>query len=194
MPFQPRGGSILRQLGKELELGVSVRIWWVLMMDMNGGRDEMYIEQLPKKRMAAGALLRNLLGQLLLVKPTYRPEWLLPGGAVELNESPRSGCVREVHEELGLWLPLQGLLCVDYRPADNEKSEAVHFVFDGGILTEELVNHIRLPQSELEAFTLLAPDDALQLLDVHSARRIAHALVALSNGTTIYLEDGCISR
>ena len=105
----------------------------------------MYTEQLPKKRMAVGALLRNASGQALIVNPAYRREWLIPGGAVELNESPRRAYFREVKEELGLCLPSNGLLCVDYRPAEDQKSECVHFIFDGGTLTDDLVKQIRLP-------------------------------------------------
>lgn len=152
----------------------------------------MNIEQIPKKRMAVGALLRNASHQLLIVKPTYRLEWLVPGGAVERNESPRKACIREVQEELGIRLPLNGLLCVDYRPADEHKSEAVHFIFDGGILDEDRTKQFRLPEDELETYSFLAPADALPLLDVHLHRRLAHALVALTKGITIYLEDGCI--
>ena len=154
----------------------------------------MYTEQLPKKRIAVGALLCNTSGQMLIVKPAYRRGWLIPGGAVELNESPRRACFREVQEELGLCLPLNGLLCVDYRPAEDQKSECVHFIFDGGTLTDDLVKQIRLPADELEEHMFLAPDDALPLLDVHLGRRMVHALVALTTGITIYLEDGCIPR
>lgn len=152
----------------------------------------MYTEQIPKKRMAVGALLRNASHQLLIVKPTYRSGWLVPGGAVELNESPRNACIREVQEELGVCLTLNGLLCVDYRPAEEYKSEAVHFIFDGGILDEDQIKQFRLPEDELETYCFLAPAEALPLLDVHLHRRLAHALVALTNGITTYLEDGCI--
>jgi ADP-ribose pyrophosphatase YjhB (NUDIX family) len=152
----------------------------------------MYIDRIPKKRMAVGALLRDPSHRLLIVKPTYRSEWLVPGGAVELDESPRRACMRELREELGIGLRLNRLLCVDYRPADESRSEAVHFIFDGGILDGDLVKQFRLPQNELETYSFLAPAEAFPLLDVHLSRRMAHAFVALAEGVTIYLEDGCI--
>lgn len=55
------------------------------------------------KRMAVAAVLLDAQGRLLCVKPTYRPEWLVPGG-VEPDESPLAACRREVAEEIGLEL------------------------------------------------------------------------------------------
>lgn len=42
---------------------------------------------LPTNRMAAGCVLRNVAGEILVVKPTYKDYWELPGGAVEHDES-----------------------------------------------------------------------------------------------------------
>ena len=67
----------------------------------------------PCKRVAAAALFRDREGRILLLQPTYRATWLLPGGVVEENEDPWSGCTREVLEELGRALPVGGLLAVD---------------------------------------------------------------------------------
>jgi hypothetical protein len=50
---------------------------------------------LPAKRMAVGALFRDAREQVLIVQPTYRPEWLIPGGAFERSASPRAACIRE---------------------------------------------------------------------------------------------------
>ena len=86
-----------------------------------------YLATLPKKRMAVGVLFVNTRDELLIVKPTYRPEWLIPGGTVEANESPYRAGVREVQEELGLVLPLGRLLCMDYQSAKPQKSESIQF-------------------------------------------------------------------
>jgi len=40
--------------------------------------------------------------QLLLVRPTYRPGWLPPGGLLRRGETAVHGLQRELHEELGL--------------------------------------------------------------------------------------------
>ncbi|GAA1186400.1 hypothetical protein GCM10009584_30650 [Ornithinimicrobium humiphilum] len=38
--------------------------------------------------------------------------WTLPGGGMELGETPEETCLREVHEETGLSVELEGLLGV----------------------------------------------------------------------------------
>lgn len=147
---------------------------------------------LPKKRMAAGALLRNAAHEVLIVKPTYRPDWLVPGGVIEYDESPRDACIREIHEELGIVHQVARLLCIDYRPADAHSTESLQFIFDGGILDEYIIRQFRLPKEEIERYAFLKPDEALACLNIHLQRRMAHALVALADDTTLYLEDGRI--
>ncbi|MFD8591350.1 NUDIX domain-containing protein, partial [Streptomyces sp. NPDC059637] len=44
----------------------------------------------PRKRVAADVLLRDPAGRFLLVEPTYKPGWDLPGGMAEANELFRS--------------------------------------------------------------------------------------------------------
>lgn len=51
---------------------------------------------LPRKRVAAGVLYLDTEGRLLLVDPVYKTDWEIPGGAVEKNESPRAGAMREI--------------------------------------------------------------------------------------------------
>jgi len=74
---------------------------------------DQYVASLARKRMAAGALFRDVDGRVLLVDPTYKPMWDLPGGAVEKEESPHAACRREVAEELGLDRPPGRVLVVD---------------------------------------------------------------------------------
>lgn len=72
-------------------------------------------ETLPKKRMGAGALFLDEAGRLLLVNPTYKPQWEIPGGVVEQDESPRQACIRAVKEEIGLTKPMERLLSISYK-------------------------------------------------------------------------------
>ncbi|WP_335341674.1 NUDIX hydrolase, partial [Pseudofrankia sp. EUN1h] len=57
---------------------------------------------LPRKRMAAAVVLVDDGGRVLLVRPTYRPGWDLPGGVIEQDEAPRAAARRELVEELSL--------------------------------------------------------------------------------------------
>lgn len=151
--------------------------------------DKSYQRGLPKKRMSAGALFLDEAGRLLVVEPAYKPNWEVPGGVVELNESPRQGCMREVKEELGLERPLPQLLCVDYLPESEQKTEAIIFIFLGGVLTEAEIEAIRLPAEELRSYAFVEPEVAYGRFNRRLSRRVQHCLAALANGQVIYLED-----
>ncbi|WP_078897259.1 NUDIX hydrolase [Streptomyces rimosus] len=84
----------------------------------------------PRKRVAADVLLRNTHGTYLLVQPTYKPGWDLPGGMAEANEAPEDAAVREVKEELGVTITLLGLLVVDRVPPHGPRCDQLAFIFD----------------------------------------------------------------
>lgn len=84
-------------------------------------------------RVAAGVLFRDAAGRILLVKPTYKAGWDIPGGYVEPGESPKQAAVREVREELGIERPIGRLLAIDWAPHPDEGDKLL-FVFDGGEL------------------------------------------------------------
>lgn len=85
-----------------------------------------------RKRVAADALIRNQQGRLLLVHPTYKDGWDLPGGMSEENEEPLTTVHRELTEELGLAdINMQGLLCVDWVEPHGPWDDLLAFVFDG---------------------------------------------------------------
>ena len=84
-------------------------------------------KQLPKTRMAAGVLLYDEDGRLLIVKPSYRHNWLVPGGIVENNESPWIAAQREVREEIGLAVSKLRLLVIDWRGSDDQYDEKSAF-------------------------------------------------------------------
>ena len=71
-------------------------------------------QTLPGKVSGAGVLCTNTEGKVLIVVPTYKPEWEIPGGTVESNESPKQACIREVREELGIEIPIGQLLRLNY--------------------------------------------------------------------------------
>jgi len=48
------------------------------------------------------ALARNKEGQILLVRHTYQPGWMLPGGGVGRAEPPVEAIRRELREEVGM--------------------------------------------------------------------------------------------
>lgn len=145
-----------------------------------------YASSLPRMQVGSGCLFRNETGQVLLVKPVYKPLWEIPGGAVEEAESPMAACRREVAEELGLDLRPGRLLVVDYRePEPGRRGDALRFVFDGGVLSPQQIAAIRLPPEELSEFRFIHPAD----LDEYVIPVMARRLRACLDGGG-YLEEG----
>ncbi len=147
-----------------------------------------YFKNLPKKRMGSGSLFFNDKGELLIVKPTYKEGWTIPGGSVDQNESPLAACIREVKEEIGLDKIEQSFLCVDYRP-DNGDGDCLQFLFYGGILNATAISNIKLQAEELGEFKFVKIDEALTLLSRGLQKRLPKCLEALKNNTAIYLEN-----
>lgn len=142
----------------------------------------------PAKRMGAGALIRDAAGRVLLVEPTYKDSWELPGGSVEADESPRMACRREVAEELGLDLPVGRMLCFEWQGPEPERTESLMMLFDGGVLPESTT--ITLPADELASYRFVEPEQLHLVMAERLARRALAALAALAEGRLVELEHG----
>ncbi|GAA2074006.1 NUDIX hydrolase [Actinomadura alba] len=151
--------------------------------------DTAFYASLPRTRGAAAALLLDGLGRVLLVKPTYKEGWFLPGGVIEEGESPLGACLRECEEELGLIPHLDGLVCVDWGPPRDGIDAVNIFVFSGSIADDEIAR-IRLPPDELSDHVLVSPEKVGDLVPPHIARRMAPSLRAAAEARAVYLEDG----
>lgn len=151
---------------------------------------DQYVASLARKWMGAGAILRDESGSVLLVKPTYKPTWEVPGGAIEADESPQAACRREVAEELGLDRPVGRLLAVDWIPSRPKWPDGLAIVYDGGVLTPDEISAIRVPEEELAGWAFVAPAQVESLAHPRLARRVAACVRALETGTTASLENG----
>ncbi|MET9661651.1 NUDIX hydrolase [Streptomyces sp. NPDC006510] len=151
-----------------------------------------YYATLPKIIGGAGAAIRDKAGRFLLVKPSYRDYWEVPGGGLDLGEDPRRAFQREIKEELGLDLTPGRLLVVDWVPEQPDgRPPLVNFIFDGGLTTKEQAQQqVRLDNDELTEWTLAAPEEWDTLLPPHMARRLHACARALTHDTTLYLHHG----
>ncbi len=149
-----------------------------------------YSATLPRKRMAAGVLLRDSAGRVLLVEPAYKDHWELPGGAVEADESPYDAAVREVTEELGVVVTPGRMLLIDWVPPLADRTEGVIVVYDGGIVEPGFEGRIRLRADELRSWTWSTLPEADTRLSPLLARRVRAAVRAADDRASVYLEDG----
>jgi len=140
-------------------------------------------------RGAAAALLLDDSQRVLVVKPTYKPGWGLPGGVIEALESPLAACVRELDEELGIAPVLESLVGVDWIPARLGRDPSNVFVF-GGRVPGELEADIRLPPAELSDHRFVEVPQLQDLLAAHVVRRLEICLRAYRDRRTAYLEFG----
>ncbi|HEV2782362.1 MAG TPA: NUDIX hydrolase [Actinophytocola sp.] len=150
-----------------------------------------YVARLPRKRMSAGVLLRDARGRVLLVEPSYKPRWEIPGGVVEDGEAPWDTAVRELHEEIGLARTVGRLLVVDHvTPRNGDKlPERVAFVFDGGTIGEgEVAELVFSP--EIVSARLCTPDDVRTRAESLLADRLAAAVEAAIAGQAALCERG----
>ncbi|MBM0256507.1 NUDIX hydrolase [Micromonospora sp. 4G55] len=165
------------------------------MTDVAIDPDLEYIANVTRVRAAAGAVLLDGAGRVLVVHPTYKDVWEVPGGMLEPGESPLQACEREIEEELGLGLSVGDLLCVDWVPPSPPWDGGLMFVFDGGVLGPEQIDSIRLRSEELDRMRFIEPAALGQVLIPRLAQRVVQALAARARGGGVYLENGlAVSR
>ncbi|MFI2435448.1 NUDIX domain-containing protein [Streptomyces sp. NPDC018693] len=141
--------------------------------------------------LAAGVLLFDEQGRVLLVDPTYKPGWEFPGGVVEPGEAPARAGMREVEEETGIRLDdVPRLLVADWEPPRPPGYGGLRLLFDGGRLDSATVEGLVLPGPELRAWRFVTEEEAADLLPPVRYERLRWALRARERGTALYLEAG----
>jgi 8-oxo-dGTP diphosphatase len=145
-------------------------------------------EELPAVPVSAGALIFDEAGRLLILKPTYKSGWTIPGGVMEADgETPWDACRREVREECGIEVSAGRLACVDYHPGRPGRPGGIRFLFDCGPVDDAALAAITLQAEEIAEHRLVPLDTALTLLRPPIRRRVQ---AASSRDGVVYLEDG----
>lgn len=103
-------------------------------------------------RLAAYAVLIDDQDRILLAlwNEGETPQWTMPGGGVEYDETPDEGCVRELREETGYDVELVRLLganshtiSVAERIIETDRpAKAVRLVYEARIVGGELRNEV----------------------------------------------------
>jgi 8-oxo-dGTP diphosphatase len=148
----------------------------------------------PSIPISTGALIFDHSGRLLILKPTYKSGWTIPGGIMEADgESPWQACRREVREECALDVASARLACVDFRPMREDNAGGVRFLFDCGAVPDAMLENICLQADEIAEHRLAPMPEALTLLRKPIRRRVR--AVRKRNGAArtlalVYLENG----
>lgn len=141
---------------------------------------------LPRKRAISQLLVRDREDRVLLCQLTYKTDWDLPGGVVEVGESPRLAVSRELEEELGLAITAGDLLLTDWLPPWGGWDDALCLVFDGGVHDAGIVERIVKQEREIRDARFCTLPEIRERAADFTARRIEAGLT----GSSAYTESG----
>ncbi|WP_309648908.1 NUDIX hydrolase [Nocardioides sp.] len=161
-------------------------------VDEPGGFRALLNSFLPRKRAISQMLVRDTEGRVLVCQLTYKADWDLPGGVVEVGESPQLAVSREVEEELGLTIPAGPLVLTDWLPPWGGWDDALCLVFDGGVHEAAITDRIVKQAREIRSAEFLTTGQAHERCADFTARRIDAALANLAHpdGGPAYTESG----
>jgi 8-oxo-dGTP pyrophosphatase MutT (NUDIX family) len=140
---------------------------------------------LPTKRVISQGLLTDQSGRVLLCRLTYKQEWDLPGGVVEVGESPAAGLVRELQEELGITVTVGDLITVNWLPAWRGWDDACVFLFDLGRVDADVTDSMTLQPTEIAGVEWCDPETVDQNATIAARELLASVR---SGRITSYLE------
>ena len=124
-------------------------------------------------------------GDILLLEPTYKNDWEIPGWIIEENESQKEACEREIYEELWLKKEIGELLCLEYQ---REEDDSYMFVFDGWMLTQNEIESIKIQENEIGSFEFLSLEEIEQKVLKKMFLRIKKCIESKWDKNTHYYE------
>jgi 8-oxo-dGTP pyrophosphatase MutT (NUDIX family) len=146
---------------------------------------------LPRKRAISQLLVRSTDDRVLLCQLTYKRDYDLPGGVVEVGESPQLAVEREVEEELGLTVTAGRLVLTDWLPPWGGWDDAICLVFDGGQVDPSVIDTIVRQEREIRSAGFFTVAEVRERCADFTARRIEAALRNLSAAPgPAYTESG----
>jgi len=155
-----------------------------------GGFRELLNSFLPRKRAIAQMLVRDPEERVLLCRLTYKEDWDLPGGVVEVHESPQLAVSREVAEELSLDISTESLLLTDWLPSWSGWDDALCLVFDGGVHDPAIIEQVVVQPREIRAAEFCTIEQVRERCADFTARRVESALANARGEGPSYTESG----
>lgn len=155
-----------------------------------GGFRELLNSFLPRKRAIAQMLVRDPHDRVLLCRLTYKDDWDLPGGVVEVHESPQLAVSREVAEELSLDIKADALLLTDWLPSWSGWDDALCLVFDGGVHDASILDKVVLQPREIRSAEFCTLEQVRERCADFTARRVESALANTRGDGPSYTESG----
>src|SRR6201987_608889 len=126
------------------------------------GNGEEYLPAIPA---SAGALIFDRADRLLILNPTYKSGWTIPGGVMEADgETPWEACRREVREEGGIEVGSGRLAGFAFRPGRPGRPGGIRFLFDCGPADDAVLAAITVQPEEIAEYRLVPRDTAPPLL------------------------------
>ena len=145
---------------------------------------------LPRKRAIGQMLILDRADRVLLCQLTYKTDWDLPGGVVEVGEAPRDAVAREVTEELALDIAAGRLLLTDWLPPWGGWDDALTLVFDGGRHDASITDAIVKQAREIRSAEFCTSEQVRERCADFTTRRVEAALASLAGGGATYTESG----
>ena len=155
-----------------------------LAMDVHGGRDAaVLVPVFPQ-----GGDLHAVFTRRRHDLRRHAGEISFPGGRQDEGDADFAAtALREAEEEIGLDREIGALLVVDWVPVLGPWTDALAFLFDGGILDGE---ELTLDPTEVRTAQFLTLTEATPHLRPSMTRRLALAQQALTTGHPSYADFG----
>jgi 8-oxo-dGTP pyrophosphatase MutT (NUDIX family) len=176
--------------GVDADLVVFARLRTDVPVHEPGGFRALLNSFLPRKRAISQMLVRDHDDRVLLCHLTYKQDWDLPGGVVEVGESPQLAVSRELSEELGLTIPAGRLLLTDWLPPWGGWDDALCLVFDGGVHDPAILEQMVVQPREIRAAEFCTIEQVRERCADFTARRVESALANARGEGPSYTESG----
>jgi 8-oxo-dGTP diphosphatase len=135
-----------------------------------------FFEKYPMAIPSAGVLFFDTPDhdRVLIVKPTGRTLWEIPGGVTEARagESPVGTARREIAEELGLDITVGRILGIDSVPEGDDHAPMIAFLYHGGVLSPTQLSAIRYVDHEIGDSRFAHLDELAGIMVARLARRV----------------------